>query len=47
LALWEVRQLSVSQILQPLMEAGAVEALPRRGREAIRYLMTGTARSAL
>lgn len=30
-----------------LVEAGAVEALPRRGREAIQYLMTGTARLAL
>jgi hypothetical protein len=45
--LWQVRQPTVSQTLQPLMEAGAVEALPRRGREAIRYLMTGTARLAL
>ena len=45
--LWQVRQPTVSQTLQPLIEAGAVEALPRRGREAIRYLMTGTARLAL
>lgn len=45
--LWQVRQPTVSQTLQSLMEAGAVEALPRRGREAIRYLMTGTARLAL
>ena len=41
--LWQVRQPTVSQTLQPLIEAGAVEALSRRGREAIRYLMTGTA----
>ena len=45
--LWQVRQPSVSQTLQQLIEAGAVEALPRRGREAIQYLMTGTARLAL
>jgi len=45
--LWQVKQPSVSQTLQQLIEAGAVEALPRRGREAIQYLMTGTARLAL
>jgi hypothetical protein len=45
--LWQVRQPTVSQTLQQLVEAGAVEALPRRGREAIQYLMTGTARLAL
>jgi hypothetical protein len=45
--LWAVKQPSVSQILQQLIEAGAVEALPRRGREPIHYLMTGTARLAL
>ncbi len=44
--LWQVKQPSVSQTLQQLVEAGAVEALPRRGREAIQYLMTGTARLA-
>ena len=36
-----------NQTLQPLIEAGAVEALLRRGREAIRYLMTGSVRLAL
>jgi len=45
--LWQVKQPSVSQTLQQLIEAGAVEALPRRGREPIQYLMTGTARLAL
>ena len=45
--LWQVKQPSVSQTLQQLIEAGAVEALPRRGREAIQYLMTGKARLAL
>jgi DNA-binding transcriptional ArsR family regulator len=45
--LQQVRQPTVSQTLQPLIEAGAVEALSRRGREAIRYLMTSTARLAL
>jgi DNA-binding MarR family transcriptional regulator len=44
--LWQVKQPSVSQTLQQLIEAGAVEALPRRGREVIQYLMTGTARLA-
>ena len=45
--LWQGKQPSGSQTLQQLIEAGAVEALPRRGREAIQYLMTGTARLAL
>lgn len=45
--LQQVRQPTVSQTLQPLIEAAAVEALPRRGRKAIRYLMTSTARLAL
>ncbi|MCP9825039.1 AAA family ATPase [Synechococcus sp. EJ6-Ellesmere] len=45
--LWQGKQPSVSQTLQQLIEAGAVDALPRRGREAIQYLMTGTARLAL
>ena len=36
----------VWQTREKLIEAGAVEALPRRGREAIHYLMTGTARLA-
>ncbi len=44
--LWQVRQPTVSQTLQQLIEAGAVEALPRRGREAIQYLMTGISRLA-
>ncbi|MFM7229589.1 MAG: AAA family ATPase [Cyanobacteriota bacterium] len=46
-ALWQVRQPTVSQTLQQLIEAGAVEALPRRGREAIQYLLTGAARLAM
>ena len=45
--LWVVKQPLVSQTLQQLIEAGAVEALPRRGREPIHYLITGTARLAL
>jgi len=45
--LWAVKQPSVSQTLQQLIEAGAVEPLPRRGREAIQYRTTGTARLAL
>ena len=45
--LWQIKQPSVSQTLQQLIDAGAVEALPRRGREPVQYLMTGTARLAL
>jgi hypothetical protein len=45
--LWAVKQPSVSQTLQQLIEASAVEPLPRRGREAIQYRTTGTARLAL
>jgi DNA-binding MarR family transcriptional regulator len=45
--LWAVKQPSVSQTLQQLIEAGAVEPLPRRGREAIQYRTTGIARLAL
>ena len=45
--LWGIKQPSVSQSLQALVEAGAAEALPRQGREAIRYLLTGTARLGL
>jgi hypothetical protein len=45
--LWKIKQPSVSQTLQQLIEAGAVEALPRRGRDAIQYLLTGTARLAM
>ncbi len=45
--LWQVRQPTVSQTLQPLMEAGAVEALHRPGAgRPIRHLTTGTARLA-
>ncbi|WP_216904716.1 ATP-binding protein [Synechococcus sp. CCY 9618] len=46
-ALWGIKQPSVSQTLQALIEAGAIEAQPRQGREAIRYLLTGTARLGL
>ena len=45
--LWRVKQPSVSQTLQHLIEAGAVEALPRRGRDPIHDLISGTARLAL
>lgn len=44
--LWRIRQPSVSQTLQQLTAAGAVEALPRCGREPIQYLLTGTTRLA-
>lgn len=45
--LWRIRQPSVSQTLQQLTAAGAVEALPRCGREPIQYLLTGTTRLAI
>lgn len=45
--LWQVRQPTVSQILQQLVEAGAVEALPWPGCEAIQHLMTERARLAV
>ena len=44
--LWRIQQPSVSQTLQQLTGAGAVEALPRSGREPIQYLLTGTTRLA-
>jgi hypothetical protein len=36
----------VSQTLQQLTASGAVEALPRKGRDPIQYMLTGTARLA-
>ena len=44
--LWHIQQPSVSQTLQQLTAAGAVEALPRCGRDPIRYLLTGTTKLA-
>ena len=44
--LWNISQPAVSQTLQQLIAVGAVEALPRKGREPIQYLLTGTARLA-
>lgn len=44
--LWGVSQPAVSQTLQQLTAIGAVEALPRKGREPIQYILTGTARLA-
>jgi DNA-binding transcriptional ArsR family regulator len=44
--LWGISQPAVSQTLQQLTAAGAVEALPRRGREPIEYILTGAARLA-
>jgi hypothetical protein len=46
-ALWGIKQPSVSQTLQQLIGAGATEVLPRRGGDPIRYLLTGTSRLAL
>ncbi len=44
--LWGVSQSAVSQTLQQLTTAAAVEALPRKGRDPIEYMLTGTARLA-
>ncbi len=44
--LWGVSQSAVSQTLQQLSAAAAVEALPRKGRDPIQYMLTGTARLA-
>ena len=44
--LWGVSQSALSQTLQQLTAAGAVEALPRKGRDPIQYTLTGTARLA-
>ena len=44
--LWGVSQPAVSQTLQQLIAASAVEALPRKGRDPIQYMLTGTARLA-
>jgi DNA-binding transcriptional ArsR family regulator len=46
MTLWGVSQPAVSQTLQQLTAAGAVEALPRKGRDPIQYVLTGTARLA-
>lgn len=43
---WRVSQSAVSQTLQQLIAVGAVEPLPRKGRESIQYMLTGTARLA-
>jgi hypothetical protein len=44
--LWGISQSAVSQTLQQLTTAAAVEALPRKGRDPILYTLTGTARLA-
>ena len=44
--LWGVSQSAVSQTLHQLTASGAVEALPRKGRDPIQYMLTGTARLA-
>lgn len=44
--LWGISQPAVSQTLQQLTAVGAVEALPRKGREPIQYMLTGAARLA-
>lgn len=46
-ALWGIKQPSVSQALQHLIGAGAVDVLPRRGGDPLQYLLTGATRLAL
>ena len=46
-ALWGVGQPAVCQPFQQLIAASAVEALPRKGRDTIQYMLTGTARLAV
>ncbi len=45
--LWGLSQPSVSQALRQLIEAGAVEALPRQGGDPIPYALSGSTRLAL
>jgi DNA-binding transcriptional ArsR family regulator len=45
--LWGLSQPSVSQALRQLIEAGAVEALPRQGGDPIQYALSGSTRLAL
>ena len=42
-----VSQSAVSQTLQQLTTVGAVEALPRKGRDPIQCMLTGTPRLAV
>jgi hypothetical protein len=46
-ALWGIKQPSVSQALQQLIVAGTVDVLPRRGGDPLHYLLTGATRLAL
>jgi hypothetical protein len=46
-ALWGIKQPSVSQTLQQLIGAGAVDVLPRKGGEPLQYLLAGATRLAL
>jgi len=46
-ALWGIKQPSVSQTLQQLVGSGAVDVLPRRGGEPLQYLLAGATRLAL
>jgi hypothetical protein len=46
-ALWGIKQPSVSQLLQQLIAAGAADQLPRRGSDPRRYLLSGATRLAL
>ena len=46
-ALWGIKQPSVSQTLQQLIGAGAVDVLPRKGGEPLQYLLAGATRLAM
>ncbi len=46
-ALWGIKQPSVSQTLQQLIGAGAVDVLPCKGGEPLQYLLAGATRLAL
>ena len=46
-ALWGIKQPSVSQTLQQLVGSGAVDVLPRKGVEPLQYLLAGATRLAL
>ena len=47
LEIWEINQNAVSKIINnELIPSGAVESLPRRGQDPIKYMLTGNSRLA-
>jgi len=46
-AIWGIKQPSVSQALQQLVGSGAVDVLPRKGGEPLQYLLAGATLLAL